>query len=105
MPWRRKPAHHLSYWSGPVNRNAGFKTVTVHCLGPPKPPNGYHGRCHHVGRLRLADLPDWDWQDISAHLKCSACGSVGWVDTRVDWGEVVDFGKGIGCLRVPAKQP
>ncbi|WP_420965862.1 hypothetical protein [Bradyrhizobium sp. B120] len=51
MPWRRKPAHFLRYWSGPVDRNAGFKTVLVFCVG-----------CeHHNGRLKLADLPDWDW--------------------------------------------
>lgn len=85
MPWRRKPAHFLRYWSGPVNRNAGFKTVLVFCVG-----------CeHHNGRLKLADLPDWDWYDISAHLKCTACGKVGWVDTRMDWSEVINFAKGV----------
>ncbi|WP_375762914.1 hypothetical protein ACE10X_22820 [Bradyrhizobium sp. Pha-3] len=85
MPWRRKPARHLRYWSGTVNRNAGFKTVLVFCVA-----------CdHHNGRLNLADLPEWDWADISAHLKCSACGKVGWVDTRMDWGEVINFAKGV----------
>ncbi|SED09557.1 hypothetical protein [Bradyrhizobium erythrophlei] len=85
MLWRRKPAHFLRYWSGPVDRNAGFKTVLVFCVG-----------CqHHNGRLKLADFPDWDWSDISAHLKCTACGKVGWVDTRMDWFEVINFAKGV----------
>ena len=96
MPWRRKPARHLRYWSGPVERGRGFKTVLVYCMGPAALPNGYHSRCHHTGRLRLAELPHWDWYDISAHLKCRRCGSVGWVDTRLDWSEVINFNKGIG---------
>ncbi|WP_029085239.1 hypothetical protein [Bradyrhizobium sp. th.b2] len=50
---------------------------------------------HHNGRLKLADLPKWNWQDISAHLKCTACGKVGWVDTRPDWGEVINYAKGV----------
>jgi hypothetical protein len=49
-----------------------------------------------VGMLRLSDLPDWDWRDISTHLKCTRCGTVGFVDTRVDWSEVINFNKGIG---------
>lgn len=36
-----------------------------------------------------------DWRDISAHLKCTKCGTVGYVDTRLDWCEVIDFNKGI----------
>jgi hypothetical protein len=91
----RKPAHHLRYWFGPVNRTAGFRTILVYYLGPERLPNGYHSRCHHNDRLRLTELPDWDWYDISAHLKCTACGTVGWVDTRVYWSEAVDFNKGI----------
>ena len=37
--------------------------------------------------------------DILAHLKCTKCGSVGWVDPRPNWGEVINYGnygKGIG---------
>lgn len=89
MPWRRKPAHFLRYWSRPVDRDAGFKTVLIYCLG------ARGCRCHHNGRLSLADLPDWDWYDITAHLRCTQCGAVGWVDTRLDWSEVIDFNKGI----------
>jgi hypothetical protein len=93
MPWRKKPARYLHYWTGPVNRTGGFKTVLVYCLGDL--PDDKYTRCHHIGRIALADLPDWDWYDISAHLKCTKCGSVGWVDTRLDWSEVINFNKGI----------
>jgi hypothetical protein len=72
---RRKPASFLRYWSGPV-RDTGFESVLVYCLGA----QGY--RCHHHGRLKVADLPEWDWYDISAHLKCTECGAIGWVDVR-----------------------
>jgi hypothetical protein len=89
MPWRCKPAPFLEYWTGPVDRSAGFKTIIVYCLGPPGAP------CHHSGHLRIADLPDWDWHDISAHLKCTGCGTVGYVDTRVNWSEVINFNKGV----------
>jgi hypothetical protein len=41
--------------------DAGFKTVLVYCVG------AQGCRCHYNGRLRLADLPNWDWYDISAH--------------------------------------
>jgi hypothetical protein len=54
------------------------------------------GFAYHNDRLRLDDLPDWDWCDISAHLKCTRCGTIGYVDTRVDWSEVINFNKGIG---------
>jgi hypothetical protein len=63
-------------------------------MGPPKLPDGYHSRCHHNGRLDLADLPDWDWSEIAAHLKCSECNNVGWVDTRLAWSEVINFKQG-----------
>lgn len=101
MPWRRKPARFLGYWTGSVDRETvgasgrPFKTVLVHCVGWTTGPDGSFRNCHHVGRLNLADLPDWDWYDISAHLKCTACGAVGYVDTRLDWSEVIDFNKGI----------
>jgi hypothetical protein len=50
----------------PRQRDTGFKTVLVYCVGPAE-PRSYHDCCHHNGRLRLEDLPDWDWRDISAH--------------------------------------
>jgi hypothetical protein len=60
MPWRRKPASHLQYWSGPLSKTktGGFKSILVFCCGPPDLPNGYHSCCHHNGRLYLADLPN-----------------------------------------------
>jgi hypothetical protein len=36
MPWRHKPVAWLEYWEGPVNRDVGFKTMLVYCVGPPK---------------------------------------------------------------------
>jgi hypothetical protein len=30
-----------------------------------------------------------------AHLRCTKCGTVGFVDTRVDWTEVINFNKGV----------
>jgi hypothetical protein len=91
MPWRRKPARWLEYWEGPVNLKAGFTVVIVYCIGPERggPVCGHHAE------LKLADLPDWDWRDISAHLRCTKCGTVGYVDTRVNWSEVINFNKGI----------
>ena len=65
MPWRRKPARYLRYWTGPVKRDSGHKTILIYGMGPAPPTIG---RCHHVGRLNIADLPDWNWYDISAHL-------------------------------------
>jgi hypothetical protein len=59
MPWRRKPVSWLRYWQGPVNRDAGFKTVLVYCVGPEKGGPV----CGHNAPLMLADLPDWDWRD------------------------------------------
>jgi hypothetical protein len=94
MPWRRKPASALHYWSGgkPADAKAcGFKTILVYCAGPQAGP-----RCWHWPEVRLDDLPDWDWYDICAHLKCTQCGSIGWVDPRPNWCEVINFNKGVG---------
>jgi hypothetical protein len=61
------------------------------CRQSPSPrsiriPSLHHGsqgpRCYHCSAKKLDDLPEWDWYNISAHLKCTKCGSVGWVDTR-----------------------
>jgi hypothetical protein len=95
MPWRRKPVSRLRYWSGgsPSKAKAkadGFKTSLVYCVGPPA---GL--RCWHWSAVKLDDLPEWDWYDICAHLKCTQCGSVGWVDPRPNWSEVINFNKGI----------
>jgi hypothetical protein len=48
--------------------------------------------------LKFADLPDWHWQDISAHLRCTKCGAIGYVDTRLNWSEVIDSNSPTGKL-------
>ena len=63
----------------------------VYFVGPPK------GKaCGHNGSIPLKNLPDWDWREISAHFRCTKCGTVGYVDTRNNWSEVIDFNKGVG---------
>jgi hypothetical protein len=47
-------------------------------------------------RQNFARFPEWPWHDICAHLKCTKCGSIGWVDPRPDWTEVINFNKGVG---------
>ena len=92
MPWRRKPARWLAYWpsGSPARTKAdGFKTIIVYCVGPAQGGP----RCYHNASLNLADLPEWGWQDISAHLKCTKCGAVRYVDTRLNWSEIIDFNK------------
>jgi hypothetical protein len=75
MPWRHKPERWLEYWSGATPTRAkaeGFKTVLIYCLGPPA---GFgRQRCYHTARLSLDELPEWDWYDISAHLRCKNAG-------------------------------
>ena len=39
---------------------------------------------HHSARLKIADPPDWDWYDISAHVESTECGAIGWVGTWRD---------------------
>jgi hypothetical protein len=72
----------------------GFKTVLVYCVGPPD--RDPRPRCWHYSEVPLDRLPDWGWPDICAHFKCTKCGSVGWVDSRPNWCEVIDYGKGVG---------
>jgi hypothetical protein len=36
-----------------------------------------------------------DWREISAPLRCSVCGTVGYVDTRNNWSEVINFNKAL----------
>jgi hypothetical protein len=96
MPWRRKPYFRLRYWpkgTPSEAKAAGFKTILVYCVGPPVGSGGR--RCWHSAAVRLDDLPDWQWPDILAHLKCTNCGSVGWVDPRPNWGEVIDYNRGV----------
>lgn len=79
---------HLKGASAPFFGNVSL----VYCVGPPD----CNPRCWHWAAVPLDRLPDWDWYDICAHLKCMKCGSVGWVDPRPNWSEIIDFNKGIG---------
>lgn len=72
----------------------GFRTILVYCVGPPD--GDTRERCWHSSAVKLDDLPEWQWPDIPAHLKCTKCGGVGWVDPRPNWGEVVNYSKGVG---------
>ena len=56
------------------------------------------------GGIQNDELPEWDWYDICAHLKCTECGSVGWVDPRPNWSDVIDFNKGIGSRPTEASR-
>jgi len=82
MPRRRTRAL-LPLWTGPVSRNAGFKTVLLFCVGCQR----------HNGRLKLADLPDWDWYLRAPEVHRMPQGRMG--RYRMDWGEVIDFAKGV----------
>jgi len=50
--------------------------------------------CWHYAIVPLDRLPDWGWYDVCAHLKCTQCGSVGWVDPRPNWTEGIEYSKG-----------
>ena len=96
MPWRKKPYSGLRYWpdgTPTTAKAAGYKTILVYCVGPPV--GDQRPRCWHSAAVKLDDLPDWQWPDILAHLKCTQCGSVGWVDPRPKMGEVVNYNKGV----------
>jgi len=84
-PWRKKPADWLRYWTGKPDRRTQVKTVIAYCLWA----DGQK-RCGHSAVMKIADLPDWDWADISAHMRCTVCGHVGYVDFRANWSDVID---------------
>jgi hypothetical protein len=92
MPWLRKPISRLQYWTSGSPSTAwadGFKTILVYCVGPPvgDPP------------AVLAQRQKPSRTAVARHLrppKCTKCGSVGWVDPRPDWTEVIKFNKGVG---------
>lgn len=56
---------------------------------------GSRPRRWHYAVVPLDELPDWGWYDICAHFKCTRCGSVGWVDPRPNWSEVINYSKGV----------
>ncbi|WP_342711213.1 hypothetical protein AAFG13_04275 [Bradyrhizobium sp. B124] len=71
----------IQFQNNPVPEQATARTD----LAQPVP---HTLRAHQSKHARTANVR-------SAHLKCTACGKVGWVDTRLDWGEVTNFAKGI----------
>jgi hypothetical protein len=78
-------------WSGGTPTMA--KMILVYCTGPSR---GFDRRsCHHNARLSLDELPDCDWFDMSAYPLYTHCGPVGFVETRRDLSEVINFNKGI----------
>lgn len=93
---RYKPARWLSYPIGtvPETRATGFTKITVHCVGPYCGP-----RCWHRADLRLIELPQVTWYEVGCRLRCTACGSVGYVSLAFDWGEVIDFSTATGAKR------
>jgi hypothetical protein len=54
----------LRYWSNgtPSRTKAdGFNAINVYYVGPERGGP----RCHHSASLNIADLPAWDWYDLS----------------------------------------
>jgi len=88
-PWRKKPDPRLKCWTGKPNKNGKVKTILVYCIAYDEAGK----TCHHNSMLKINDLPDWSWPDISAHLRCTKCGKVGWVETRANWGDEIDFNR------------
>jgi hypothetical protein len=91
MPWRRTefPIAHWPDGTPSAMKAEGFKTILVYCVGPPE--GDTRERCWHSSAVKFDDLPP----DILAHLKCTKCGSVGWVDPRPNWNEVINYSKGV----------
>jgi hypothetical protein len=82
-PWRKRPSDSLRYWPGKPDKQSQVKSITVFCVARQEDV-----LCGHSSVVRIADLPDWDWSDISAHLRCTKCGAVGWVDMRANWPDL-----------------
>ncbi|SDN04161.1 hypothetical protein SAMN05444050_0506 [Afipia sp. GAS231] len=72
-----------------------FITVLVYCVGPAN-PRTTQACCHHRGRLRLEELPEWDGTMSPRTSGVPRCGTVGYVDAGLDWSEVININKGIG---------
>jgi hypothetical protein len=45
----------------------GFKSILVDCVGPPD--GDTRERCWHSSAVKLDDLPDWKWPNISGALE------------------------------------
>jgi len=47
--------------------------------------------CWHQAVKQLAELPPLTWYEIGCRLRCTRCNSLGYVNLRVDWSELIDF--------------
>jgi hypothetical protein len=63
----------------------------VYCVGPANLPGAITTVAITPASLSRDDLPEWDRQDISAHLRCTVCGTAGYVDMRLNWSEVINL--------------
>jgi hypothetical protein len=82
--WKHSRWRHLSQSGLAWPTSSAWPDASSGQLRAPKP---FGPECRY--------LPEWDWYDISAHLRCTRWGAVGYVDTRLNWAEVIDFNKGV----------
>lgn len=85
-PWRQKPEPWLRYWPGSPDRRVdprnGVMGIVVYCVAMAADDRP----CGHNSKMKVTDLPEgWTWAEISAHMRCTACGAIGYVDLRPDW--------------------
>lgn len=88
-PWRQKPEPWLHYWPGRPDRHVdprhGVIGVIVYCVAKGEG----QWTCGHSAKFKVTDFPEgWTWAEISAHLKCTKCGAIGYVSLRPDWPAV-----------------
>lgn len=89
-PKFRKPESWLETPTGSVarSRRSGFTRIRAYCVGRSSKDRR---RCWHEKDIPLDALPDTSWEQIAWRLRCTKCGSLGYVNLRVDWTEVIDF--------------
>jgi hypothetical protein len=75
------------------NESGGFRTILIYCVGPSDRDS--RPRCWHYSVVPLDRRSDWDWYDTLAYFTRTQCGSVGWVDPRSNWSEVINYSKGV----------
>ncbi len=81
----------MNHWSGLIDRSPDAPRVWVYCCGGSTP-------CWNSKLVSVHDLPGERWEDVCRRFKCSSCGTVGRVDLRTHWADVVqgygEMGKG-----------
>lgn len=76
----------MSEWIATVGyvRSLQIGTLTAFCRG--KRAGAWP--CHHCGTVDLSGFPDTlPLEAIERRLACTACGAIGAVDARPNWGE------------------